>query len=117
MADEIQFYFDEHFRTAVIAGLRRRGIDILTVEEAGRRSLPDVEQLRDAAALGRVMVTHDQDYLFLAADFQQRGEDHAGIAFADYDKFSQSVGLLIRALQTLHGVYTATDMKNHLEYL
>ena len=117
MADEIRYFFDEHFRTAVIAGLRRRGIDLLTVEEAGRRSLPDEEQLRFTASLGRVMVTHDQDYLFLAADFQQRGEDHAGIAFADYDKFSQAVGPLIHALLTLHGVYTATDMKNHLEYL
>ena len=65
----------------------------------------------------RVVVTHDQDYLQLAADFLHRGEDHAGVAYADYGSFGQTVGPLLRALLTLHGVYTATDMLNHVEYL
>jgi hypothetical protein len=116
VADAVRYFTDEHISNAVIAGLRRHGVDVLTVAEAGRRTYPDDEQLRYATSLGRVMVSHDQDYLFLAADFQQRAEDHAGIAFADYDKFSQAFGLLIRALLTVHGVYTAADMLNHVEY-
>lgn len=117
MSDEVRYFTDEHISNAVIAGLRRRGIDVLTVTEAGRRTFPDDEQLRYATSLGRTIVTHDEDYLQLAADFEQRGETYAGVAFADYDKFFQNVGGLIQSLLIVHGVYTATDMLNHVEYL
>ena len=63
MADSVRCFFDEHLPNAVADGLRAKGIDVLTVDEAGRASLPDVEQLRFATAEGRVMVTHDADYL------------------------------------------------------
>jgi hypothetical protein len=36
MAEQrISFYLDEHVARAVALGLRRRGIDVLTVQEAG----------------------------------------------------------------------------------
>ena len=54
-------------------GLRAKSIDVLTMDEAGRASLPDIEHLRFAAAEGRVMATHDADYLVLAAQFLTHG--------------------------------------------
>ena len=36
----ISLYLDENVERQIILGLRKRGIDILTVEEDGRRATP-----------------------------------------------------------------------------
>jgi predicted nuclease of predicted toxin-antitoxin system len=64
--ERIKFYFDEHVPQAVADGLRRRGVDVLVVQDTGRRGAPDDEQLAFASQQGRVMVTMDSDYLILA---------------------------------------------------
>ena len=56
---------DEHYPAAVTHGLRQRGIDVLTVQDAGRTSLPDPDQLAFARTEDRVTVTFDADYLAL----------------------------------------------------
>lgn len=61
MDDAIRFYFDEHIATLVTIGLRQRGVDVLTADEAGRSGIPDPDQLAFAAAEERVMVTFDAD--------------------------------------------------------
>ena len=45
MAEEVRFFFDQHLPYAVADGLRRRGVDVLTVQEAGRCGLLDSQQL------------------------------------------------------------------------
>jgi hypothetical protein len=111
VADPIRFLFDQHVPSAVTNGLRQRGIDVLTVQDAGRCGLPDAEQLQFALTLGRVMVTFDADYLALAG----AGVPHAGLAWCPATKYS--VGQLVYALLLLHGVLDSEDMRNHVEYL
>ena len=41
MADAVRYYMDQHFPGPVTAGLRRRGIDVLTAQEVDRCELPD----------------------------------------------------------------------------
>lgn len=113
MADPLRFYLDEHIAGAVAAGLRHHGIDVLTMQEAGRCGLPDPDQLAFAAAEERVLVTHDTDYLVLAAG----GAAHAGIAWCDATKYRYSVGPVIQMLLLMHGVLDRDDMKNRVEYL
>jgi predicted nuclease of predicted toxin-antitoxin system len=60
--EQIKFYLDEHIPSAVAGGLRGRGVDVLTVQEAGRSSLPDPEQLRFALSEQRVLVTMDPTF-------------------------------------------------------
>jgi hypothetical protein len=43
--------------------LRRRGIDVLTAQEAGRNALPDPDQLAFATSEARVLVTFDPYFL------------------------------------------------------
>lgn len=62
MAGTIRFHTDEQMPTAVALGLRRVGVDVLTVPEAGMRSATDEEQLAFAASRERVMVTQDADF-------------------------------------------------------
>ena len=117
MADPVRFYFDNHMARAVADGLRRHGIDVQTSHQAGRSRFPDDELIRLATADGRVVVTQDEDFKALAADFQTRGEEFAGIVYCDPGKYTGRPGLLIQDLRILHGVYTADDMRNRLEYL
>ena len=111
MADAIRFFLDQHIPAAVAEGLRNRGIDVLSAQDAGRCGFADSEQLQYALAEGRVVVTFDDDYLTLAA----AGTEHAGIAYAPATKYS--VGQLIYALLLVHGVLTPEDMRNHVEFL
>jgi hypothetical protein len=108
---QIKFYLDEHVPAAVCKGLRRRAVDVLTVEEAGRSSMPDDAQLAFALQEGRVMVTLDSDFVALAA----RGTEHDGIAYASPG--TRSVGELVRALLLIHWTLEPGDMIGHVEYL
>jgi hypothetical protein len=67
VVEPIRFFFDQHIPFAVANGLRQRGVDVLTAQEARRCGLPDTDQLRFATAQRRVMVTFDRDYLLLDA--------------------------------------------------
>lgn len=111
MADPIRYYFDQHYPLPVAAGLRRRGIDVLTAQDADRWGLPDPDQLAFSTAEGRVMVTFDTDYLALHGS----GVAHAGIAWCAATKYS--IGELIQELLLLHGVMDQDAMRNHVEYL
>jgi hypothetical protein len=42
---EIKFYMDEHVPAAVTAGLRKRGVNVLTAQEAGMVEAADEEHL------------------------------------------------------------------------
>ena len=110
MADRIRFYLDEHVPTAVAQGLRRRGVDVMTVVDAGLRSADDEAQLAFAAAEGRVFVTRDSDFLRL----HSQGVSHAGIV---YSPRRTSIGVLVKGLTLIAGATTPSDMAGHVEYL
>jgi hypothetical protein len=94
----------------VAEGLRRRGVDCLTVQEAGRSGLSDPDQLAFARTEGRVLVTMDSDFLVLTS----RGVSHAGIAYANPNR---SIGDLITASMLLFEILTPAEMTNHVEFL
>ena len=108
--EQISFYLDEHIHRAVADGLRRRGINVLTVQEAGKSGLTDREQLSFALSERRVMVTMDSDFLMLASE----GVSHAGIAYANPQR---SIGELIGSLMLVYDVLTCDDLMNHVEYV
>jgi len=108
--EQVKFYLDEHIPKAVAEGLRRRGVDVLTVQEAGRSGLSDRDQLSFALVENRVIVTMDSDFLTLAVE----GLAHAGIGYASPRK---PIGDLIGAIRLLSDVLTPSEMANHVEYL
>jgi uncharacterized protein with PIN domain len=110
MGQEIRFYTDEHVAKAVVNGLRQRGVDVLTVAEAGMLSASDEEHLARARSEGRVLFTQDDDFLRLHV----AGVEHVGIAYAPQ---GTSVGYIIRGLMLIHQVLEAEDMEGHVEYL
>jgi len=108
--EQIKFYLDEHIPNAVARGLRRRGLDVLTVQDAGRSGLSDPEQLAFALSEQRMLITMDSDFLILVS---QR-VTHAGIAYVSP---TRSIGELIGSVMLLYDVLTPDDVKNHVEFL
>ena len=108
--EQIRFYLDEQIPRAITEGLRHRGVDVLTVQEAGKSGLSDIEQLNFALAERRVLITMDSDFLLLA----RRSVPHAGIAYASA---SRSIGAVISSAMLLYDVLTLDEMTNQIEYL
>ncbi len=110
MASSIKFYMDEHVAPALTHGLRLRGVDVLTTQEADMLGTDDEAQLRLAARQERVLFSQDVDFLAL----HQRGLAHAGIAYAPQQT---SIGDLVRGLLLIHDVLTAEEMRGRVEFL
>ena len=106
----IRFLTDEHIPRAVAKGLGERGIDVVTAAEAGMLGAHDPWVLDHSTAEGRVVVTHDADYLRL----HNAGVPHAGIAYAPPDR---SIGDIIRGALLIAEVLDSGDMMNHVEFL
>lgn len=110
MASSITFYMDEHVPSAVTAGLRTRGVDVLTVQEARMVGAPDVDHLELANRQQRVLFTQDADFLRLNAV----GVKHSGIIYAPQQT---KIGRLVRGLMLVHQVLEPSDMLNHVEFI
>lgn len=110
MEEKIDFYMDEHVHPAVTAGLRRRGVNVLTAQEAGLLNTPDEQHLTMAAELGRVIFTQDADFLRLHAS----GLRHTGIVYAHQ---RTPIGAIVRGLMLLYQVLAPEDMNDHIEFL
>ena len=107
----IALYLDEHIPAAVTRGLKRRGVDVLTTQDAENSGKSDAEQLAFARQIGRVLVTFDSDYLVLA----DKGREHSGIFYCTASKYT--TGELISALRIDCEVFLAEEMYNNIEFL
>lgn len=111
MTRTIRFHLDEHVDPAVAEGLRRRGIDVTTTEDAGLSGAGDPLHIDFARAQGRVICTSDSDFLRHHA----AGGEHAGLAY--FHQQERSVGELIRALEFIWIALEPEEMRNQVEYL
>jgi hypothetical protein len=108
---DIRLYFDESVEVDVAEQMKLRGIDAVTVRDLGLRGDKDINHLRRASEMGRVLCTYDTDFLRL----HTQGHEHSGIAFGFHDR--TTYGDWVRGLELICGVMSANEMKNHIEYL
>lgn len=106
----IKFYCDEHVDLAIASALRKRGVDILTAQEAGMLGAADEMHLQLAVSQNRVIFTQDTDFLRL----HKSGAAHHGVI---YSHRSTPIGKVIQGLLLIFQVLTEEEMKNHVEYL
>ncbi len=111
----LRLYMDVNVRRALTEALRLRGVDVLTAQEDGTGELRDAEHLDRATALGRVIFTHDKDFMREAAQRQQRGESFTGIIYAH--QVEVSLGQCFQDLLLITQAGQPEDMLNRLEYL
>ena len=74
----VALYMDEHVHRAITAGLRLRGVDVLTAQDDGRRHVPDDVLLDRASDLRRVLFSQDEDLLAEATRRQREAIPFAG---------------------------------------
>ena len=110
MANNIGFYMDENVPSAVTHGLRLRGVEVVTTQDAGLIGASDEAQLNLAASQDRVLFSQDADFLGL----HQQGLAHAGLAYAPQ---WMSIGDLVRGLLLIHDVLTPEEMRGRVEFL
>jgi predicted nuclease of predicted toxin-antitoxin system len=101
---------DEHIPSVVTIGLRRRGVDVLTAQEAGLLATPDLEHLTRACAGGRVLVTQDADFVRL----HRSGIPHCGIIYAPG---WTTIGAFVHSLMLIHDLLDVDSMANRLEFI
>ena len=71
MARAIRFHLDENCDPRIAAGLALHGVEATTTRQAGLLHASDEAHVAYALAQGRVIVTHDPDFLRAAADKTQ----------------------------------------------
>jgi len=102
---------DENVNNSVADGLRRRGVDVTTTQEAGLIGASDEVQLSFAFSQNRVIFTQDNDFMRL----HHAGVNHAGIAYCI--KESRTIGEIIRGLSLIWEVLEPEEMLGRVEYL
>ena len=95
-------YADENVKEAIVAGLRQRGMDLVTAEERNQRRTDDEVLLETAAVEGRILLTNDADFLRIHAEWMAAGRDHAGIVYWPQDRpIGEAIRRILQyALQT-----------------
>jgi hypothetical protein len=90
----MKLYADEDFDHRVVARLRALGHDVVTVMDADRRGVSDVEQLAYATAAGRALITFNRtDYHAL----HRRSAEHAGIITCTRDPDVEALAARVHA--------------------
>lgn len=108
-------YMDVHVPAVVTAGLRRRGIDVLTSQEDDTRRDLDPVLLERACRLNRILVTQDEGFLSLAAFWQSTGRSFPGIIYAP--QTGTSIGRFIEDLELLVCCAAASELENLVTHL
>ena len=111
----IGILMDEHVPSAITDGLRRRGVDVLTVQEDGRDGFPDPQVLDRAAELMRFVFTQNQDFLAIGAARLTAGQRFAGIVFAH--QMDVSIRRCIDALEIISVLGSPSELENRIEFL
>lgn len=111
----LAFYSDVHVPTAITDGLRRRSIDVLTSQEDGTRRDEDINLLRRAREREPVIITQDEDFLVIAASWQESRWEFMGVIFAPQDP--ARIGLYIDEIELIAHCYSIADVANLVYYL
>jgi hypothetical protein len=111
----LTIYMDVHVPAAITDGLRRNGVDVLTSQVDHTRTADDEDLLTRAAALGRLLLTSDEDFLTISAAWQAGGKHFPGNLFAA--QLGMSIGGMIADVQLIAAVCTPEEVADRVIYL
>lgn len=111
----IRLYMDVNVRRALTDALRLHGVDVITAQEDGAGYLSDSDILDRATASGRVIFTHDQDFIREAAVRQRLGTSFAGIIYAH--QIELTLGQCLQDLLLITQAGKPEDLINRIEFL
>jgi len=111
----MKIYCDENIESAIVDGLRRRGIEVISARDTGDLGKSDGYHLKRASELEAVILTHDVDFLKIAHQWRHEGKGHKGILYAH--PLDLSLGECIRRVELVAQVLTEEEMENSIEFL
>jgi predicted nuclease of predicted toxin-antitoxin system len=111
----LALYLDHHIDRRISEGLRRRGCDVLTAREDRYDQRPDADLLARATNLGRVVVTFDEDFLAIAADWQASGQPFAGLIYGRARDLS--VGDAVLDLELISQAVLPSEIENSVVWI
>ena len=106
---------DENVNRSITAGLRQRGVDVLTAQEDGRAGAPDEGILSRSTELGRVLFTQDDDLLREAKARQVEGISFSGVVYAHQLRIT--IGECVRDLQLVAEAAEPQELVDSVLYL
>ena len=106
---------DEHVSRAVTVGVRRRGLDVLTVQEDGRTGASDEQVLDRATELGRVLFTQDDDLLAAASTRQKSEVPFCGVIYGH--QLTLTIGEAVDDLELVAKAATAAELESQVLFL
>ncbi len=110
----LRLYADECVDARIVAGLRRRSIDVRSAADEDLLGATDDVQLDRAARLQRVILTSDTDFLELAHRRVHDGLPHPGVLFI---MPRTGVGEAIRAVVLAAEVLDHEEMASWIEWI
>jgi hypothetical protein len=111
----VDLYMDHNVPQPITAGLRARGVDVLTAIEDASHRLADPDLLDRATALGRVLFSQDDDLLTEAAYRQAAGIPFGGVIYVH--QLRMTFGECIHQLEIVAKVSDLAEMRNRVLYL
>ncbi len=111
----LRLYMDVHVKSAITAGVRRRGIDVLTAQQDDATRLDDEALLRRATVLRRALFSQDDDLVVIARTCQARGTVFAGLVYGH--QLAATIGKYVLDLEIVCKVLDPDDMANRIEFL
>lgn len=111
----IPIYMDEHVPVAITIGLKLKGVDVLTAQADSFTGKPDSALLERATFLRRILFTHDDDLLSLAAERQTAGQLFWGLIYAHPLKVT--IGICVKDIELISKYAEEEDVKNKIIFL
>ncbi|MCP4164331.1 MAG: hypothetical protein GY759_00365 [Chloroflexi bacterium] len=111
----VKLYMDHNVPSAITAGLRMRGVDVLTAYEDDAHQLDDPALLDRADTLERVLFSRDDDLVAEAVRRQRARTPFFGVIYAH--QLRVSIGVTIQDLEIIAKSCEANDLMNVVEFL
>lgn len=94
---------DKHIAGAIVVQLRRHGIDVVRVEEIGLDEADDTVILERATQDGRSVLSLDDDFDAIHAEWLKQGKNHCGIFRGmNHLQGSKGIGTIVKEIRTYH---------------
>ena len=111
----LPIYLDHNVSAAVADGLRRRNIDVLTALADHASESEDEEILERATSLGRILFTHDDDFLSIGAQWLASGQHFSGIVYTHQTRLAAAK--IIDDLQLIAETLSAEEFRDRILYV
>ena len=114
----MRFYLDADISWRIARLARDLGVDVLSAQDAGKRTAEDDDQLAYATELGRCLVTRNRDdFLDLDIYYREHGLAHCGILIVADSLPTHDFAAVARALAHHSALYPEPFIPGLVDYL